>query len=60
MGVDYPIKEIGWSSFVTTPVEQALASGRQLSIKTYSIFVLIYIISFSIAMMLSSGFAESI
>ncbi|MDU5082452.1 sensor histidine kinase [uncultured Tissierella sp.] len=60
MGVDYPIKEIGWSSFVTTPVEQVLASGRQLSIKNILIFVLIYIISFSIAMMLSSGFAESI
>ncbi|MCQ4922421.1 sensor histidine kinase [Tissierella carlieri] len=60
MGVDYPIKEIGWSSFVTTPVEQVLASGRQLSIKNIVIFVLIYIISFIIAMMLSSGFAESI
>lgn len=60
IGVDYPIREIGWCSFVATPLAEVLESGRQSSIRNLVVFILIYIISFIIAFLISSGFMESI
>jgi len=60
LGVDCPIKEIGWASFVATPVEKVLANGRYSSIRNLTVFTLIYIISFAIAILMSSSFIKSI
>ncbi|MGJ0847074.1 sensor histidine kinase [Tissierella praeacuta] len=60
LGVDCPIKEIGWVSFVATPVEKVLANGRYSSIRNLTVFTLIYIISFAIAILMSSNFIQSI
>lgn len=60
MGVDYPINDIGWVSFVSSPVEKVLASGKQSSKESLIVFGLIYIGSFIIAIIMSRGFIESI
>ena len=60
MGVDYPIDEIGWSIFVTTPVKELLAQNKQYFIKNIVLFILIYIGSFGIALVVASNFIMSI
>lgn len=60
MGVDYPIDEIGWSIFVTTPVKELLAQNKQYFIKDIVLFILIYIGSFGIALVVASNFIMSI
>ncbi len=60
MGVCYPIKEIGWVSFVATPIEKILAEERQAWTENLTIVALIYIMSFIIAISISSGFIRSI
>lgn len=60
MGVDYPIDDIGWSIFVTTPVKELLAQNKQYFIKDIVLFILIYIGSFGIALVVASNFIMSI
>lgn len=58
--VDYPIKEIGWRSFVNTPMERLLATRQQDLLRDITIFVLVYIISFLMAILMSGKFVESV
>lgn len=60
MGIDYPIKEIGWVSFVVTPVEKVLADSKQASKESFILFSLIYLGTFIIAIVMSREFIESI
>lgn len=60
MGIDYPIKEIGWVSFVVAPVEKVLANSKQESKESLMMFSLIYLGTFIIAIIMSRKIIQSI
>lgn len=60
MGIDYPIKEIGWSCFVTTSVPKLLAEEKIVIKNGIIVFICIYIISFILAIIFSNYFIKRI
>lgn len=60
MGVDYPLKDIGWSCFVTTSVDELLAQEKKELFQNIGVFILIFIGSFLLAIFISGKFVKSI
>lgn len=60
MGIDYPIKDIGWSCFVTTSVKSLLIGDMYELKRDTVIFILVFVISFVIGIIFSSRHIKSI
>lgn len=60
IGIAYPIDEIGWSSFVLTPMNKGLAFNKEDITKEISVFIAVYIASFIVAMLISNRLIVSI
>ncbi|MDW8800417.1 sensor histidine kinase [Clostridium sp. A1-XYC3] len=60
MAIGYPIKEIGWSCFVSSSVPELLSKERALVKNNLIIFICIYIISFIIAIAFCNNFIKRI
>ena len=60
IGIAYPITEIGWSSFVSTPVNEVLSDEISAHRKGIVLFLIVYIISFAIAIILGNRFLTSV
>jgi signal transduction histidine kinase len=60
MGVNYPIKSINWSCFVTTSADELLALHKSNAFNEILLFMVIYILSFSIAIKFSNKMTSSI
>jgi signal transduction histidine kinase len=60
MGIDLPMKEIGWSCFVTTAVEDVMDYKIKTLKKDILAFVMVYFISFAVAIMMGNKLINSV
>lgn len=60
IGIAYPISEIGWSSFAATSVNEVLSDKVAAHKKDIFLFLIVYVISFAIAIILGNRFLASV
>lgn len=60
IGIDYPIGDLGWSCFVTTSAEHILGEKKKEIAKNIILFIIIYLVSFSIAIIFASRLIKPI
>ncbi|EQB90232.1 signal transduction histidine kinase [Clostridium punense] len=60
IGIDYPIGDLGWSCFVTTDSGHVLGGKKKEIAKNIILFIIIYLVSFSIAIIFASRIIKPI